>query len=198
MRLVVLFGIAMALTSSASAQPVAVQQPVIGTFSTATTVSVPDRGSIVLGGVGTAASGRTASGPFRTGSSFGQERQSSSASASAYIHDLRAMDEALLAEGGSNDDAELAEYTARLSTRYGRPSQPASSSPGTLAAPRDPAAEARRFEGLARAAEAKGRSSVARLHWQMAAKHGSKLAHKALADTGTASLPARAQGSGRR
>lgn len=181
MRQFVLCGIALTLTTPAWAQQVTVQQPVIGTFSAATTVSVPDRGSVVLGGVGSAASGRTTTGPFRSGSSLGLERQSNSMSASVYIHDLRAMDEALLATGIADDAVGMADYSARLSSRFGRLAEPRSSAKGAAPADRlDTEAEACRFEGLARAAEAKGKPNVAKLHWQMAAKHGSKLAQQAL------------------
>ncbi len=180
MRQLVLCGVAMTLTTSAWAQQVTVQQPVIGTFSTATTVSVPDRGTIVLGGVGSAASGRTTTGPFRSGSSLGLERQSSSMSAGVYIHDLHAMDEALLATGIADDAAGIAEYSARLNSRFGRLAEPRSSAKATSTERVDAESEARRFEALARAAEAKGKPSVAKLHWQMAAKHGSKLAQQSL------------------
>ena len=53
----------------ANAQQIAVQQPVVSTNSVRTTVSVPDRGSALLGGVGSAQSGRSSYGPLRSGSS---------------------------------------------------------------------------------------------------------------------------------
>jgi len=48
------------------AQQVSVQQPQFEQFSVATTVSVPDGGSALLGGVGRAASGQVITGPFRS------------------------------------------------------------------------------------------------------------------------------------
>src|SRR5580704_1752172 len=76
-----------------------VQQPVVGTTSVNTTVSVPDRGTTFLGGVSSAQSGRSQYGPFRSGPSTGFTRQSTSMSVNVYIHDLHAMDEAILNSG---------------------------------------------------------------------------------------------------
>lgn len=80
---------------TASAQ-FAVQQPVVGLHSVSTTVSVPDRGGVYLGGVGSAAYGRSTAGPFRSGYGFGMQRAHSGMSVHARIHDLSEMDRALL------------------------------------------------------------------------------------------------------
>lgn len=151
---------------------VAVQQPAVGGFGVSTTVSVPDRGSARLGGVSSAASGRFNSGIFRPGTSSGLERSASSLSTSVYIHDLQAMDEALLAGA---PDANRDPWTPRLNER--RAAQPASTK---AAPPEDTAGKAARYEQLARDAEAKGKLSVARMHWQMAAKFGSSVARQKL------------------
>ena len=79
----------------ASAQ-ITVQQPVQHVFSVGTTVSVPDRGSISLGGVGRAATGWSRYGPFGFGSSVGQERGHVGASAHVWIHDFDEADRRLL------------------------------------------------------------------------------------------------------
>ena len=83
--------------SSASAQ--AVQLPTFNYFTVQTTVSVPDRGGAVLGGVDRASSGTTSRGfgPLRnraSGSSIG----SSVASVHATIIDHEELDRATLAE----------------------------------------------------------------------------------------------------
>ena len=82
-------------------QPTTVQLPTYSFFTTSTTVSVPDRGSVYLGGVKRAASGRNEFGtplrPFRN-RSIGTERSASGVSVSVYIHDFEAMDEFLLSQ----------------------------------------------------------------------------------------------------
>lgn len=167
------------LTAPSAFAQVIVQQPVVSTFGGGTTVTVPDRGSMHLGSVNTARSGRVTTGPFRSGSSMGLERTGSSMSAGVYIHDLHEMDEAILAQGQHSAlDAGLEPHAARLAARRNAgveamPVKPASPSVDRIA-------QASRYEKLARDAEAKGKKSVARLHWQMAAKHGSTLAPQKL------------------
>ncbi len=167
--------------STAEAQPVTVQQPVVGQFSATTTVSVPDRGSMHLGSVNSARSGRVTTGPFRNGSSFGQELTGSSLSVGVWIHDLRAMDEAILAGSGPVAD-DVAPWARKLAARYGepRPDERGSALASVPAETIAPAAKAARFEQLAVAAEGRGQANVAKLHWQMAAKYGSTLAAERL------------------
>lgn len=72
-----------------------VQLPTFRVFSVNTTVSVPDRGSVYLGGVNRTAEGSTRRGvPLlpNTNRSFGKETSTSGVRASAYIHDLDEMD----------------------------------------------------------------------------------------------------------
>ena len=83
-------------TAPARAQNITVQQPEVSVFSVDTVVSVPDRGSAFLGGVGSARSARNSSGIFRNGSSLGGDRSHAGMSVGVYIHDFAAMDEALL------------------------------------------------------------------------------------------------------
>ena len=99
-------------TVSAQA-PTTLQFPTFSSFSSNTSVAVPDRGSIVVGGVDRGAEGVVARGVpgashvpgasrlFRN-QAVGREVGQSSAQVSVWIHDLRAMDEALLAEARSN------------------------------------------------------------------------------------------------
>jgi hypothetical protein len=182
MNRLLVFGCLLGLTNGAWAQGLTVQQPVVSTFSVGTSVSVPDRGSAFLGGVGSARSSRTTTGPLRNGSSIGLERQASSVSTSVYIHDLRAMDEALLATGSADDPTDLGPAARALSARHGvgRLSGQARLPAQTII---DHTAEAARFERLAQAAEAKGKPGVALLHWRMAAKYGSTLGQTRMNET---------------
>ncbi len=91
----------------ANAQGLVVQQPVIETFAIGTSVVVPDRGSTFLGGVSRAADARTTAGFLPWGSSIGNERSHSSARVHVYIHDLEAMDQALLNAGRPQTEADF-------------------------------------------------------------------------------------------
>lgn len=106
-----------AMTSSAMAQNAsagAVQLPTFGYSTAPTTVSVPDRGGVYMGGIKRSSSGRTESGapllPFKN-RSIGNQSSATSFSVHAYIHDFEAMDEAILNSGsranlnGSNPPA---------------------------------------------------------------------------------------------
>ena len=160
-----------------SAQAVGVQQPVVQRFGASTTVSVPDRGSTHLGSLGVASSGRVSSGRFRPGTSTGLERSASSLSVSVYIHDLLEMDEALLSQDASTGDVRDP-WSARLNERRAATLRGVAQVPGESDAPK-----AARYEQLARDAEVKRKMSIARLHWQMAAKLGSSIAQKRLAES---------------
>lgn len=154
----------------ANAQQIAVQQPVVSTNSVRTTVSVPDRGSALLGGVGSAQSGRSSYGPLRSGSSIGSSQSASSMSTSVYIHDLRAMDEALLnSVPDSPTPSAIRGESKRASVDANREDVATRADKRT------------KFERLAQRAEAAGKPGVAKLHWQVAAKYGSKLAVEKLA-----------------
>jgi hypothetical protein len=80
-------------------QQITVQQPVFSRFSVATTVSVPDRGSALLGGISRAGDSRTSFGPFPSGQSVGGFREHAGVTAHAWIHDFAEMDRLLLEEG---------------------------------------------------------------------------------------------------
>lgn len=84
------------MTSAAKAQNFAVQQPVVQQMSVDTAVSVPDRGSVLLGGVSSAGSFRQSSGPFRGSTSRGGFTTGSSITTHVWIHDLQEMDQAIL------------------------------------------------------------------------------------------------------
>ncbi len=176
MRSLIVVGVVLSQVAAVQAQQVAVQQPVVATNSVRTTVSVPDRGSALLGGVSSAQSGRSSYGPLRSGSSIGLSRSASSVSTSVYIHDLRAMDEALLNS--------VPDSPAPSAIRGGSRMPPVEAVRAEVASP---AEKALKFEQLAKQAEAAGKLGVAKLHWQVAAKYGSKLADVKLADAPTAS-----------
>lgn len=163
----------------------AVQQPVVGVTSLNTTVLVPDRGTMYLGGVSSGQFGRNQYGPLRSGTSSGYSLQSTSVSTSVYIHDLQAMDEAILnsvKRGDSN-------HSAAMTTMPNRADQAASDL--------SPAEKMAKFERLARKADQDGRAGLAKLHWQMAAKYGSKTAEKRLAELTTPVQAAKAEKSAR-
>ena len=175
MRSFILVGVVLGQVAAVHAQQVAVQQPGVGTNSVRTTVSVPDRGSALLGGVGSAQSARSSYGPLRSGTSTGLSRSASSMSTGVYIHDLRAMDEPLL---NSVPDAP-SPSTIRGESR----------TPLTEAVRVDVVSAAEKvvkFERLAKQAEVAEKTGLAKLYWQVAAKYGSKLANEKLAAVATA------------
>lgn len=153
---------------------VTVQQPVVQSFGASTTVSVPDRGRTHIASVNSAAASHSMSGPFRSGASLGMQAQGSSISAGVYIHDLQAMDEALLATAPSAPANDV--WSQRLAERRG------ARLPAAVAS-RDakPANRAPEWEALAQRAEQRGKPAVALLYWRMAAKEGSTLAQSKLA-----------------
>ena len=190
---------AVALTSTASAQ-VTVQQPVFQTFSAATTVSVPDRGSAFIGGVGSAAASRSSSGfgPLRAGSSAGSSHEHSGLSAHVYIHDFAEMDRVLLEQAGRGaatprfaDRSTQHAYESLIGRdRDGMRSRAADFGTSSVVNRRPPAGPAQRsavdesaakFLKLGQSAEDRGSLSVARMHYRMAAKHGSPEAAARLA-----------------
>ena len=173
MRLGLSLVLVVALSVPVRAQQ-AVQLPVISGTSVNTTVSVPDRGSTYLGGVSSALSGRSQYGPLRSGTSRGLSRQATSITTNVFIHDLQAMDEDLLNSESSQGkpSSNLNEVVARLSRKQ-------DSAPVKNVSADDKAAK---FEQLARRAEEAGKPGTARLHWQVAAKYGSKVAETRLAE----------------
>jgi len=144
--------------NAASAQQIAVQQPIIGVTSVSTTVMVPDRGQVHLGGVSSAQSFRQTNGFGLRGSNLGVSRSSRSVSATATIIDLHEMDEAIL----NSAPVAAPRPRPRVITTVGAPRSPADLPPHERAA---------HFERLARRAEEQGKPGVAKLHWAMAAKY---------------------------
>jgi len=126
---------------AAFAQIATVQEPSLETFGVGTTVSVPDRGRMSLGGVGRSAASRSIYGPIRTGTSMGLSTQGSGLSVQARVHDLAEMDRATLESAErsrrSRDEFRLSDsaehaYDTLRSGRYTR--DVAKAGPGAVGA----------------------------------------------------------------
>lgn len=168
-------GCLVGLPSTLAAQGLTVQQPVVGSFGANTTLSVPDRGRALVGSVNSAAMGRVTYGPLPSGSALGLQTRSSSLSASVFIHDLQAMDEALLSAPTGLTKTNQSPWEERLAQRQGRSAAPSQNTP-----PPAPAARADHWEKLALQAESRGKQQVAQVYWRLAAKEGSELARAKL------------------
>lgn len=177
----------LAAAENGQAQNISVQQPVFSTFSAGTTVSVPDRGTVFLGGVGRAGESRRFGGPLRSGTSTGLFREHAGVSATATIHDFEEMDRLLLGEGsagtasGTRLSAGAEHAWESLSRQHAGPTrQPvngrtgaggqAAATPSTSA--NDRQARGEKFYQLGLRAVSEGRLTVARLHFRMAEKNG--------------------------
>lgn len=170
----------------AHAQVLRIQQPIVQQFSVGTTVTVPDRGTALLGGV---SSGRIHSrqvGPFRRGSIYGQEFQSTTSSVSVYIHDFEAMDRYLLNSAPRSIREAAAHPSDHWRDQLHAPE--AHNQPGSSIAREKQAAsqartqaKAQRFYELGKQAEQKHvTSNIAILHYTAAAKYGSLPAQQRL------------------
>lgn len=174
-------GMLAGLVSPAVAQlPATVQLPSFSYFGVDTSVSVPDRGSMSLGGMGRSSMGSTAFGPVLgpRSRSFGRQMSASSTTVHATIHDFDAMDRQLL------DQARKSYVISpRAATRTAR--DEASSA---AAGPAGSVAEARRMYAAERSAQerdavkymdqaeraaARGKPQVARVLYQMAERRAS-------------------------
>lgn len=85
-------------------QNVSVQLPTFHYFGVSTTVSVPDRGGVLLGGVNRSRSfSRSSGSPFLPGRrhTSGWSQGASLVSAHVWIHDFEAMDQALLGQNSA-------------------------------------------------------------------------------------------------
>jgi len=181
------------LSPVACAQAVTVQQPAFQQFSTGTTVMVPDRGTALLGSVSRGADSRNRYGFFQPGSSRGSFRQHSSVSTKVWIHDLRAMDEMILNSAPSRANirgpagltgsvrhaySELFDRSAEQSRNrsVAGPNRSSSAKPGPLASSGKGAA----YYRMGLRALKQNRASVAKIHFRMAAKHGSISAEREL------------------
>jgi len=166
------------MSSSSTWAQQAVQLPVVGNTSVSTSVSVPDRGRIYLGGASSAQSGRSQYGPFRSGPSSGLTRTATSMSATVSIHDLHAMDEELLNSAPSSTPSAASDVRGTAGSIAARLAARETAKQVEV----EPVDKAAQFEQLAKKAEEAGKASVAKMHWQMAARHGSRSAQTRLAE----------------
>jgi hypothetical protein len=171
--------VALAWLASPLGAQITVQQPVVQSFGASTTVSVPDRGRAHIASVNSGAWSRSITGPLPSGYATGRELQGRSMSASVFIHDLREMDDALLATARSAPPADDV-WSQRLAERRG--AQPLPAIANQIPPARHRAAE---LEALARRAEDRGKPAVALVYWRMAAKEGSAPAQSKLAEAGS-------------
>ncbi len=169
------------LAGNANAQTV--QLPTFHFFTLNTSVLVPDGGDAFLGGVDRASSGRNERGipglpgrPF-TNSAIGSSTAASGVSVSAQIHDLDAMDRAIL---GDNFAATSPAAIPAVGTPRQLAAVQTGASPiGSVAALRaqvaadDAAAEKEAAESLARGRQllTEGKASLAKTYLQIAARH---------------------------
>ncbi|WP_339729104.1 hypothetical protein [uncultured Gimesia sp.] len=171
----------------AHAQALRIQQPIVQQFSAGTTVSIPDRGSALIGGYSSGAIRSRQTGPFRRGSNYGHAFQSSTSSVSVYIHDFEAMDRMLLnsapsamrnSGGIQNRDQYWTQqlllrqtHTSDIS-RYSNSSGVMETQP--LSSKQIAQTKAERFYELGQKAEQKHATpNIAILHYRVAEKYGS-------------------------
>jgi hypothetical protein len=169
---------------AAAQQAATIQLPSYSSFGVSTTVSVPDRGSMSLGGVGRSSTGSTAFGPgFGPRSrAFGRQTSASSVTVHTTIHDFDAMDKQLLGQAkqsyASSKSARVAEVAGSSSAGSG---SAGSAPPGSVAEARrqraaDVAAEQKRaldYMAQAERAAARGQVQVAKVLYQMAERRAS-------------------------
>jgi len=189
------------LASTAAAQ-VTLQQPAVSQFSVGTTVSVPVGGGALLGGLHRAGAGRKSFGPLRPGTATGFYREAQSVTAHVTLHDFETMDRLLLDQARGTATAQRTRlngpaanaYRQLAGTRTGRRGSTVShkqshrlAQPAASGGPQGPVATARSDRGarayrLGQDALRRGRPTLARLHFQMAARYGSAEALHRLAE----------------
>lgn len=169
MRWLVMAAVVLLTAAPLSAQ-VTVQLPSYHYFAIGASALVPDRGAAYLGGVGSARFGRNAFGPPLVPGNRATSRQLGTAgvSVSAWIHDFRAMDEALLKQAAASREARPAPPGPRVA-----PNDPLPQSLEAIArahAAADAKLQQEAAEYLARGlrAEASGKPGVAKIYYRMA------------------------------
>ncbi len=180
-------------TTAAGQSPTTVQLPTFSSFSASTSVSVPDRGSALVGGSSGVSAGQLARGVPGVGhlpgasrlfknQSLGRDTGGSSLRASVWVHDFQAMDEALLAEARSTATGARPAVFGRVDGTPDRPENNSASAADSVAAIRRERDE-RRAQERSQAdieirslladgdrARADGKPGVAKLYYQMAAR----------------------------
>lgn len=166
------------LAPAARGQGTVVQLPTWRSFRTTTTVVVPDRGGMVLGGVHRARSGRQRFGSpaLPGGVAMGSSRDASGLHLSAFIHDHQEMDRQLLGAGSGHRPADHGQSGQRPAKRFAAEnSDPAPLSVAKVRARQQAADRQRQVEAdacLERGldAAATGQPGVAKIYLQMAAR----------------------------
>lgn len=167
-----------------------VQQPVFGVNSVSTTVSVPDRGRAHLGSISRTRDSRTTFGPFRSGSSIGLDREHTGMSVGVYIHDFEAMDRHLLSQGTPASVSSNPRLTGRTRHAWNQLQQQHGGRPSSQTPASPKLAKSEKYWRLGQKAEQDGKRSVARLHYRIASKYGSKAAKARLAEWNSANAAA--------
>jgi hypothetical protein len=207
MRLFACVLILVLVTVSDWASAQTVQLPTYTFFGVSTTVSVPDNGAAFLGGINRAASGGNEFGvpglafPGLQNRSIGQNMSASNVWASVTIHDLDAMDQAIL---NSPSPTDLSDVDTRGWNAFANlPAVPRTATgpqlaavnlagswqsdaptvaPGSKVAAEEKDREAQRFTRSSDAdsyfaqgqqAEADGKPGIAKIYYQMAARRAS-------------------------
>jgi hypothetical protein len=150
--------------------PTTVQLPTFHVFTVQTTVSVPDRGGMALGGISRGADGRVTLGPLGNRGT-GTSRGASGVSATATIIDNHEIDQAILASGSVPAPSALNRKAAPLAEHVRATA--ASPPVGSVAAIRQHNAaiaeqknrELAELEVKAQAAESSGHLSLARAYY---------------------------------
>jgi hypothetical protein len=158
--------------------PTTVQLPTFSYFSVQTTVSVPDRGGMYLGGLNYGADGRSVRGFGPLGSrGIGSGRSASGVSIGATIIDNAELDRAVLAEAARRRGAptsaagsKAAEVASTIAPASGPIESVAAIRARNAAKADERSAEAAQWLAKARQAEADGKPAVARVFYQMVAR----------------------------
>ena len=158
-----------------------VQLPEVHQASVNTTVSVPDRGSVLLGGSSSASAGRVSAGlglrPFGN-SAIGGTSGGGGMFVGAQIHDMQAMDEAVLSQSNVQPLDKLGIAGRRPLVLAPEILNQSGGSVADLKAKSDAEVAARQAQAVdelahARQLLAEGKPGVAKIYFQMAAKHAS-------------------------
>jgi len=174
-RLATILAVLIFATHEAQAQaPAVVQLPSFSSFGVNTSVSVPDRGSASLGGIGRSSTGSTAFGPGNRG--IGSNLSANNTSVGAAVHDFEALDRDTVAKAGRKSAAETNVAKRRLAAA--RQSSAGQVPTGSVADARrqqaaDAAAEqAEAAQNVKRARDsaAAGKANVAAMFYKQAAK----------------------------
>ena len=166
-------------------QNTTIQLPTFGYTTVATTVSVPDRGGVSLGGISRSSSGSTSRGTPLVGKlpfvgrpfgnrAIGKQLGASNMSVHAYIHDFEAMDQALLARAAARRPRPGVVMNVN---RGGALVGESLNVPAAVVRQRREAAKEQALNdeladlwSRAQAAEAKGKPSVAKIFYRMIAR----------------------------